>query len=648
MQRLKLANYHYADDFACYLNHFSPLNYLFLPIFLLASQLIFTMPFAHAGVSQTTVDKTAADKTNPSAVNPDADNQTPTSLDGKVKQRLKQLEFLNLDASDQSKGISVEQATERMDSQRKALDLTLDSALILNGLSGINNQLSAERMAQEESLQDKTQGIKLSLAEIRAKALIHNLSLKIANMDPLIARTQLDEERAKFDRIIFANLKYGDKDLPAISGDNVKFTSDNPALDDALVKFTKTPIQTKSVYGDIGIAIPLRTGGTITIAAPFENLDKQGDFNSDEYRTGLKFSISQPLLRDAGTAVNEASIQIASVNEQATLATTRLQSIRIIAMIDKAYWALNQAWTELEIRQQQFEYATQNLIMVRKRVQEGLTAAIEINRAEIGVNDRLEQLIIAKTNLNLAQRQLKFYLNDPQYPLANETNFITTTVPDLFNYQFNRDDLVKNAQSNRLDLLETELRLSEDLLRIAVLENQTLPLFSLDYAYGALSDSESSFGRAYNSLNRFDYNEWYIGLRFELPVTNEARRARLSRAVQQRLQRLSTKELQELTIQREIYDVLDRLEQNWQRIVTTKQQVVVAGINYEAELKQFKEGLRTMTEVLEALTRLGDAQVREIDAITDYQASQIDLAFSTGTLLGYSRVNFDRLNFPAH
>ena len=623
--------------------HWQQYRFIGSAILLLLSS---SMAYAEAADQSTKKSNSISNETV--ELNHKIDNSNPVKPGSAAQQRLRQEEFLNLDAAAQSKGANIEQATDRLDTQRKALDLTLDPALILNGISGINAQLSQETLSQQRLAQEKAQSVKQSLADIRAKALIHNLSLKIANADPLIARTQLDEERAKFDQIIFANIKYGDKDTPMMSGDNVKFTSDDPALDGAFVKLSKSPTQMKSLEGDVGIAIPLRTGGTIKIAAPFENLDKNSSFDSDEYRTGLKFSISQPLLRDAGIVVNEASINIASINEQATLARTRLQSIRIIAMIDKAYWALNQAWTELEIRQQQFEYASQNLSMVRKRVQEGLTAAIEINRAEIGVNDRLEQLIIAKTNLSIAQRQIKFYLNDPQYPLVNNTNFITTTMPDLFNYQFDRDSLVKSAQANRLDLLETELKLSEDLLKISVLENQMLPLFSLDYAYGALSDSETSFGRAYNSLNQLDYNEWYVGLRFEMPVSNDARRARLNRVVQQRLQRLSTKELQELTIQREIYDVLDTLEQNWQRIVVTRQQVAVAGTNYEAELKQFKEGLRTMTEVLEALTRLGDAQVREIKSITDYQASQIDLAFSTGTLLGYSRVNFDLLNSPTY
>jgi outer membrane protein len=68
--------------------------------------------------------------------------------------------------------------------------------------------------------------------------------------------------------------------------------------------------------------------------------------------------------------------------------------------------------------------------------------------------------------------------------------------------------------------------------------------------------------------------------------------------------------------------------------------VGIAGMNYDAELKQFKEGLRTMTEVLEMLTRLGDSQMKEIRAITDYQIALIDLSFATGTLLGYTNVSF--------
>ena len=54
---------------------------------------------------------------------------------------------------------------------------------------------------------------------------------------------------------------------------------------------------------------------------------------------------------------------------------------------------------------------------------------------------------------------------------------------------------------------------------------------------------------------------------------------------------------------------------------------------------------RLRAGVLEMLTRLGDSQMKEIRAITDYQIALIDLSFATGTLLGYTNVSFSSADF---
>ncbi len=480
----------------------------------------------------------------------------------------------------------------------------------------------------------------VSITDIRSIALEHNLSLKIANIDPDIAGTFSNEEAAKFDNIIFANARHTGKNPPKISGDLVEFKSDIGELNQAKVRLAYSEDETRYVDGEAGILIPLRTGGTVKLSTPFESKDSRGKFGSEEYRSALKFSISQPLLRNAGIATNEASIEIAQFEHEASNIKARLQSIRIIAMVDKSYWGLYEAWNELDVRHNQYAFANQNLNMVLRRVHEGTSAAIEVNRAEFGVADRLDSLIVAKTKLKLAQRQLKFLLNDHNNDMDSAVNLVPSTEPKLVAYEFDREKIISLAKAGRLELLEQELKLAADLSKIDYLKNQTLPLFTLDYSYGALSNTRDSFSRIYNNVQDSNFNEWYVGLRFEMPITNEARRAQLNRAVHQRMQRLTTKTLQELSVRREIYDALDMVEQNWQRIIAARQQVLIAGLNYEAEAKQFNEGLRTMTEVLEMLTRLGESQVKEIRAITDYQVSLIDMAYSTGTLLGYSKVSF--------
>jgi outer membrane protein TolC len=483
----------------------------------------------------------------------------------------------------------------------------------------------------------------LSIAEARALALGNNLDLQIARVDPKIAATQVSEEEAKFDALIFAKAKYGNKDTPAYNLDVVKFspTDPNSPLRNETDKLTAIPQRTEYLELDAGVVIPLRTGGKVTINTPFEQKRQFNGIASDQYLSALRFSISQPLLRDAGIDNNVAGIRIARYEQQIVDVKTRLQAIRVLAAIDRAYWGLYVAWGELDVRRQQYENAADNLAMVKKRVAEGLTAAVEINRAEIGVAERMESLIVADTALKLRQRQLKLLLNDRNLDLASPTVLVPHTTPTLVSFGFDREQLAQQALDGRLELLELELKLAADLTKIDYLRNQTLPLFMLDYQYGALGRDADSFGGSFGQSVNGDFSDWSIGLRVEIPLTNELRRSRLERAVQERLQRLSTKQLRELTVRREIYDALDVQEQNWRRILAARQNVVLAGLNYDAELKQFREGLRTMTEVLETLTRLGEAQLREVRAIGDYQIALIDLAFATGTVLGHSRVGFE-------
>ena len=546
-------------------------------------------------------------------------------------QRLNLDEYLSLDKYNVKPPTKLESAIKEYNAERAKVD----SKLLLIDLK------KALQENESPKISVKSSSNLVSIADIRANALKNNLDIKVAQVDPLIAATQVREEEAKFDQIIFAYAKYSQLDSPKISGDTVEFKSDNPALNTEQLKLSTIEQQKSSSDLEAGIKIPLRTGGTVSVSSPLENKVNKGKFASDEYRSALRFSISQPLLRGAGRQINEASIQIAEYSQQAFQLKTRLQSIRIIAMVDKAYWALYAAWAELDVKSQQFEYANQNLAMVKQRVKEGLTAAVEINRAEIGVADRMEALIVAETNLKLAQRQLRFYMNDIAEENSSASPLTPSTQPNLLKYEFDRNQLLDDALSGRIELLEQELKLASDLINIDYLENQTLPIFTLDYQYGALSSTNNSFNNIYQNVFNGEFNNWSVGLKFELPLSNEASKSRLDRAVQQRNQRLLTKNLQTLTVKKEIYDALDYVDQNWQRILTARQQVLIAGLNYDAELKQFNEGLRTMTEVLETLTRLGEAQIKEVRAISDYQIALVDMAYATGTLMGYSKLTFE-------
>jgi outer membrane protein len=134
--------------------------------------------------------------------------------------------------------------------------------------------------------------------------------------------------------------------------------------------------------------------------------------------------------------------------------------------------------------------------------------------------------------------------------------------------------------------------------------------------------------------------DWELGLRGEIPIGNEAAKSRVRRSLLTRLQRLATREARKAAITQEVLNAVDAINAGWQRIMAARQSVLLNQRALEAEQRAFGVGNATSTDVLDAATRLADAQVAEIRAVVDYQIGQIDLAFATGTLLGASRVDW--------
>ena len=477
----------------------------------------------------------------------------------------------------------------------------------------------------------------LTLNDIRKKALQNNLDIKIAQFDPKISQDKLNQEKAKFDQTLFVYANYRENKLPSIANDYYLIKSNSASLNNEEIKLNQLPQEQQNISLDMGINIPLQTGGQMSISSPLMRKKSYGDFGVDEYRNALRFSFTQPLLRNFGENINTTSIKIADNQNIINQQRLKLQSIRIISIVDKAYWELKQAWSILNVRKQQYELAEKNLEMVKMKYDEGLIAKIELNRAEIGIADQIEKLIYAETDLKIKNRQLFYFINN-----LNDNNNASSMLyspisePSLIEFNINKNELYSNALKNRIELIEQEIQITNKELETEYFKNQTLPLFALQYEYGALSNTYSNFNKAYTGSLDDNFNDWMLGFKFEVPFTNEARKSRLSQAINEKNKTLQTYELKKLTVKKEIYDAVDVLNQNWQRIKTSRQQVLIAGINYDAELKQFEEGLRTMTEVLEALNRLGDVQIREIQATIDYQVALIDLSFATGSLLGYS------------
>ncbi len=96
-----------------------------------------------------------------------------------------------------------------------------------------------------------------------------------------------------------------------------------------------------------------------------------------------------------------------------------------------------------------------------------------------------------------------------------------------------------------------------------------------------------------------------------------------------------------------MHEAVNELRQNWRRILAAAQGVTAAYGEYEVEQSQFQLGKRTSTEVLFAAGNLADAQLRKIRAFVEYEIAKVNLARTTGTLLGYGRIQLEPIDIKA-
>jgi outer membrane protein TolC len=465
--------------------------------------------------------------------------------------------------------------------------------------------------------------IKLSIEQCRVMTLANNLDLKVQLIEPAIAAKQVGAEEAKFEAAFFSNLSYNDVKQP-------------------MSVLIEQASEYKSGTVDVGVQVPLQTGGTVT----FDLADNRTETGFGyagapvSYGATTSLSISQPLLRGAGKRANTHSIRILEYQRQITNAMTKLEVIRVLANTDRGYWRLYAARKELEVRQKEYELAQAQLEQTRRMVALGEKAAVEEVRSEAGVAERLDGIIKAVKALGDRERELKQILNEAGLGIDSPTAVVPTTEPDPVRYEIEKHRLTASAVENRMEMLELELQIAQDTSTVNYYKNQALPLVTLDYTYN-MNGLGAARSDAYDMMSNRDFENHIVGMQMILPLGNEAAKNRLVEAYYRRRQRLASKENRRILIEVEVLGAIEQLEANWQSILASRQNAILAGRLYEAEKRQFAVGLRTSTDVLDQQAKFANAQSAEIRALTEYQIAMVDLAYATGTLLGAAKVQWE-------
>lgn len=467
--------------------------------------------------------------------------------------------------------------------------------------------------------------VELTIEEARASTLAHNLDLTVSLIAPTIDSERINEEQGRFDALLFANARYIDQD-------------------DAAVLQTESN-QATTWFINPGLRVPLRTGGQAEIRSPLTRAKTDNPFQplNPAYTSDLEFSLSHNLLRGAGRRANSLGIRIADLNRKQSESRAKLEIITQLANAERAYWRLYAARQALDVRARQFDLAREQLGRAERMFDAGSVAEVEVARSESGLADRVRDIVVAQNSVLLAQRELKQRMNLPGLDVGSPQHVVTMSDPVPLYYELDAERLADEAMDGRMELLELELQIAADEATEAVRRNEALPLVTADFLY-RINGLGPEFDEAVEVALENDFEDWQIGFNAEIPLSNLQRRSAVQQAVLTRLQRLASREARRQAVRQQVLDAVDNIDSGWQQILAARQAVALNERTLRAERSLFDNGRSTTTDVLDADARLADARLRDIQAVVDYQISQLDLAVATGTLLGASRIEWSPID----
>lgn len=465
----------------------------------------------------------------------------------------------------------------------------------------------------------------LSMRDCLLRAIRYNLSLEIEGYNPKIREFDLQFAHSQFDPTFNANFLVRESETEqVIQQFDGSYLFPSP--------------MSRTMSWDAGIAKRHSLGGTISATygiTYYDGMDYPRSIRNPAWGHSLNFTLTQPLLRNLGIAVNTASIRMAENEQDRSYYSYENQVSNTLANVQSAYWNLANAIDNYELQRKSLEQ-TENLYKITlARIKAGSLAAADILDAERNVASKQDALIIAERNIYEAEDALKqlirpldiqYYKNIRILP-TERVNFQPVNPEDL--------DFEKNLQAamqNRADLKANEISLKNIGITIDRNKNQLLP--SLDFsARIGLEGAGSDFGDAAEAVVDRNQFSWQVGLSLEVPIGNRAAKSTYEQSLLQQKQLIAQHKSLEDLVMIEVRSAIRQLGTSIHRVTTAHRSRELAEKQLANEENKFRAGIITLYQVQDTEQKLTEARINESNALFEYQQAFIKLDKAKGLLI---------------
>ena len=381
----------------------------------------------------------------------------------------------------------------------------------------------------------------------------------------------------------------------------------------------------------------LPTGGQLEVSY---NLDHDKNdlidtrYNGDESFedvTLLNTSITQPLLKNAGTKVTKANINIAKSNKEISDQEFRKKQLQIFARALSSYWDLYAA-------QKKYLVHRHSLVLTRKLFQDtqelikaGKLPSTETYDVRSGLVMRKTMLEKAKQNLVKASNSLRTLFSSSAQ--KNPRIILTDAELKIDKHNMSYPQALQKALNNRPEYLQAKKKAERENIRLVYAKNQRYPQLDLKASFG-FNGLDFSPEKSFTSAVEDDYNTWSVGLQFSYPLFGDKKSNSELRIVRKKKKRalLEIKSLQ-VVITNSISSSLNDVQSSLKQVQGHDQNVNYKQKLMEIEYERLRAGKSYVRRLLEREMDLNRALNDRLQAKVDYRKAVVRLKKAKGTLL---------------
>lgn len=490
-------------------------------------------------------------------------------------------------------------------------------AALLMGLSAPGMcELSEEGIVTLESFAAEADAIPMTLPEAVLLAVRNNIGLRNAYLGRVIDKYQLWVSEGKF--IPSGELRMG------VSRARTRAPHEDDRMQDSF-----------SLQPQLTWKAP--TGADFRFV--WDAQGSRGNTIDESGTTNLGVSVTQPLLKGGGVAINRISVELARSRDESSRQGLRGTLSSTIGEVIRTYRSLMLARGRLEIDRRALERARQLVKTNRERIAAGRMAKQDLIQAESDVASREVTLASSENSLDQTRLALIGLLN-----LDSNLRIQPTEPIKVVDVEMDYDQLLAIALKQRPDYLQARLALADRGLDLQLAENNSEWTLNLTASHGINSRTERWIDPV---PRRHIGDDWSVGIDLIVPLFDRSQRERrVSAEVQLRQAENSLTELRQ-RIGREILNAMRDIDIKRRQVDLSRRSRELKEQQLAVEREKLNLGRSTNFQVVQYQNDLVDAQNAELTSIVNYLNALTALDETLGTTLATWQIDITDLPIPA-